>query len=220
MDPFRSRPEALPAVIPIFPLQGALLLPGARLPLNIFEPRFLAMVEEALGQGRLIGMVLPDPAYPRVEGRSTPYRTGCLGRIASFAETEDGRYLITLRGLNRFDLLEELPETPRGVRRVKADYAPYHADLEDAPAGEVVDREALLAALRSYFRALNIEADWAAIRDTDAAKLVTSLCMMCPFGDAEKQALLTAPDQAARAGLLISLLRIESAGPVAGKAPS
>ncbi|MCI0755117.1 LON peptidase substrate-binding domain-containing protein [Roseomonas vastitatis] len=219
MDPFHPRPEELPAVIPIFPLTGGLLLPGARLPLNIFEPHFLAMVEDALAHGRMLGMMLPDPAHPRVNGRSTPYRTGCLGRIASFAETEDGRYLITLRGLSRFDLLEELPERADGVRRVRADYAPYGGDLE-APAEEGVDRDALLQALRPYFQSRNIEADWEAVGRTDAVTLVNSLSMMCPFGDAEKQALLTAPGLPQRTSLLISLLRIESAGPMAGRLPS
>ncbi|MFC3123777.1 LON peptidase substrate-binding domain-containing protein [Pseudoroseomonas globiformis] len=220
MDPFRPRPDALPTVLPIFPLAGALLLPGARLPLNIFEPRFLAMVEEALAGGRLIGMVLPDPALPRLNNRSIPYRTGCLGRIASFAETEDGRYLITLRGLARFDLLEELPETPREVRRVRPGYGPYLADLDENPAHAEPDRTALMAALRPYFHRHGIEADWAAVERAAPDALVTTLCMICPFSDAEKQTLLIAPDAAKRAELLISLLRIDSAGPAAGGRPS
>lgn len=211
----RTLPEDLPADIPVFPLAGALLLPGGRLPLNIFEPRYLAMVEDALGRGRLIGMVLPDPAKPRPQGRSTIYRVGCLGRIASFSETGDGRYLITLLGTHRFRVLEELPDSPRGYRRVRADHAAFSADWHPAPAA-AVDRVALLAALRPYFQSRRIEADWPAIERTPPDMLVTTLCMICPFGEAEKQALLEAPDLAARAAMLVTLLRMESAGPVAG----
>lgn len=219
MDPFLTRPDDLPAEFPVFPLTGALLLPGGRLPLNIFEPRYLAMVEDALGQGRMFGMALPDTAFPRVAGRSTIYRVACLGRIASFAETEDGRYLITMRGLQRFRVVEELPDSPRGYRRVRADHSPYHADLAEAPAAEV-DRVALLASLRPYFQVRRMEADWAAIERTATPTLVTTLCMLCPFSDAEKQALLEAPDLSARAAMLISLLRMDSAGPAAGGRPS
>lgn len=210
----RSDAARLPAEIPIFPLQDALLLPGGRLPLNIFEPRYLAMVESALGAGRLLGMVLPDPALPRVAGRSAIYRTGCLGRIASFSETEDGRYLITLLGLLRFDVAEELPDDPAGFRRVRADFAPYLADLE--PPGEEPDREALLAALWPYFAARHIEADRAAIDRIPAADLVTTLCMICPFEGREKQALLLAPGPRRRAELLTTLLRIDSVAPAGG----
>ncbi|PHK92962.1 peptidase S16 [Pseudoroseomonas rhizosphaerae] len=219
MDSAHSRPVPppgeLPDEIPVFPLAGALLLPGGRLPLNIFEPRYLAMVEDALGHGRLIGMVLPDPARPRPQGRSTIYRAGCLGRIASFSETGDGRYLITLLGTSRFRVLEELPDSPRGYRRVRADHGAFPADRQPAPE-DAVDREALLAALRPYFQARRIEADWAAIERTPPDMLVTTLCMICPFGGAEKQALLEAPDLAARAAMLVALLRMESAGPAAG----
>lgn len=150
MDTDHSWPDALPGEIPIFPLAGALLLPGGRLPLNIFEPRYLAMTEDALARGRLLGMVLPDPAGPRPGGRSTIYRIGCLGRIASFSETPDGRYMITLLGLSRFRVVSELPDSPRGYRRVRVDHTPFAADREETPEG-AVDRAALLAALRPYF---------------------------------------------------------------------
>jgi len=219
VDPFLTRPDDLPAEFPVFPLAGALLLPGGRLPLNIFEPRYLAMVEDALAQGRMFGMALPDTAFPRVAGRSTIYRVVCLGRIASFAETEDGRYLITLRGLIRCRVLEELPDSPRGYRRVRADHTPYLADLAEAPE-EMGDRGALLAALRPYFQARRMEADWPAIERMATPILVTTLCMLCPFSDAEKQALLEAPDPAARMAMLISLLRMDSAGPALGSLPS
>jgi Lon protease-like protein len=211
MDPFRPALAALPPAIPIFPLTGALLLPGGRLPLNIFEPRFLAMVEDALAGGRMLGMVLPDPAFPRLHGRSTVYRVGCLGRIASFSETEDGRYLITLLGLIRFAVREELPETGRAVRRLRVDYAPYAADLEEAEE-PVLDRAALVAALRPYFRSRGIEAEWDAIEAAPMPGLVTSLCMICPFEDREKQALLEAPDLEQRLAALVALLQMEAAG--------
>lgn len=212
MSPFRDpRPGGLPAEIPIFPLQGALLLPGGRLPLNIFEPRYLAMVEDALGTGRLLGMVLPDPAYPRIEGRSTIYRTGCLGRIASFSETDDGRYLITLLGLLRFRVVQELPDRPSGYRQVSADFSPFLADLDPPPEGQAQDvRAPLMDALRPYFAARNIQADWSAIERMAMPALVTTLCMICPFDSREQQALLEAADPSVRAGLLVTLLRIDA----------
>jgi uncharacterized protein len=218
MSTFRDRRAPPPAEFPIFPLEGALLLPGGRLPLNIFEPRYLAMVEDALGAGRLFGMVLPDPAVPRQAGRSTIYRSGCLGRIASFAETEDGRYLITLRGLLRFRVVEELADSPRGYRRVRAETAPFMADLDPAeiPAAR---RESLLAALRPYFTARRIEVDWGAIEGMATPMLVTTLCMICPFEGREQQALLEAPDPAGRAELLETMLRI-GAAPVPSGRPS
>lgn len=215
MDTDHSWPDALPGEIPIFPLAGALLLPGGRLPLNIFEPRYLAMTEDALARGRLLGMVLPDPAGPRPGGRSTIYRIGCLGRIASFSETPDGRYMITLLGLSRFRVVSELPDSPRGYRRVRADHTPFAADREETPEG-AVDRAALLAALRPYFQARRIEADWPSIEGTPPEALVTTLCMICPFGEPERQALLEAADLPARASMLVALLRMDSAGPVAG----
>lgn len=216
MDPFHPRLSELPGEFPIFPLAGALLLPGGRLPLNIFEPRYLAMVGDALAAGRLMGMMLPDPAYPRVAGRSTIFRIGCLGRIASFAETDDGHYLITLRGVARFRVLEELPDSPRGYRRVRADFSAYAADL-DPPGGQGVDRPALLAGLRSYFRARRMEGDWTAIEATPTPMLVTTLCMICPFSGVEQQALLEAPDLARRAAMLLALMQMDSAGPARGE---
>ena len=206
---------ALPERFAIFPLSGALLLPGGRLPLNIFEPRYKAMVEHALGSGRVMGMVLPDPALPRPGGRSGIYRTGCLGRIASFAETGDGRYLITLLGLWRFDVLRELPDDTAGYRRVQADITPYFAIDERRDADEV-DRDALLDALWPYFRAKQIEADREAVERIPLSELLTTLCMICPFDDSEKQALLTAPDTRRRAELLTAILRIDAVPALGG----
>jgi Lon protease-like protein len=216
MDPFQPRPGSLPEAVPVFPLAGALLLPGGRLPLNIFEPRYLAMTEAALAGGRLQAMVLPDPRLPRVAGRSALQKVACLGRIASFAETEDGRFLVTLRGLLRFRVAEELPDDDSGFRRVRADFSAFLGDLSP-PEEAGFDRAGLVAALRPYFQAQGIEADWSGIEQAPPAMLVTNLCMLCPFGDAEKQALLEAPDLAARVAMLVALLRLEVAGPPQGR---
>lgn len=204
---------ALPPEIGIFPLTGALLLPGGRLPLNVFEPRYLALVEASLGEGRSFGMIQPDPGAP--EGSSGPglYRVGCLGRLSSFAEAEDGRFLVTLIGTIRFRVGAEVPGRD-GYRRIRPDYAPFAADLDrTAPStGQMpgLDRPALLDALRTYFRAKGIEANWEAIDRLDDQALITTLAMLCPFEPAEKQALLEAPDHAARGAMLTAMLQMDS----------
>jgi Lon protease-like protein len=211
MSAFHPTFEDLPLEIPIFPLSGALLLPRGRLPLNIFEPRYLAMVQDALGAGRMFGMVQGDPAQRRTEAGSQPYKVGCLGRICSFAETDDGRLLITLTGVIRYRIEEEI-EGHRGYRRVRACYADYAADLEEGCPEARFDRTALLAALRPYFRARGIEANWEAVEQTADAMLVTTLCMVCPFDVREKQALLEAAGPQERAALLITLMQMDSHG--------
>ncbi|WP_376096780.1 LON peptidase substrate-binding domain-containing protein [Roseomonas sp. CCTCC AB2023176] len=200
--------HALPREIGIFPLPGALLLPGGRLPLNVFEPRYLALVEDALSNGRHFGMIQPDAAAGATAKGPALYRVGCLGRLSSFAETEDGRFLITLTGVARFTVAQELDLT-RGHRNVAADYAEFAADLAD-PEDSGVNRDNLLAALRAYFRAKEIDANWEAVERMDTAALVTNLSMVCPFEALEKQALLEAPDTEARAEMLEALLRIDS----------
>jgi Lon protease-like protein len=202
--------EELPAEFPVFPLPGALLLPRGRLPLNIFEPRYLAMVEDSLGAGRLFGMVQPDPQQPESAGEPGLYRIGCLGRLTAFSETDDGRFLITLRGLLRYRIVEEVAGR-RGYRRVRADLAPYREDLEESSAPVGVDREALLAALRGYFARRNFEANWDVVRRMPDAALVTTLSMTCPFEPAEKQALLEAQTDAERAPILLALLQMGAA---------
>lgn len=210
MDPFQPGPEQLPAEIAIFPLSGALLLPGGKLPLNIFEPRYMAMTLDSLASGRMFGMIQGDPTQPRGERGSTTYQVGCLGRLSSFAETEDGRLLITLTGVTRFRVAEEI-EMRRGYRRIRADYTPYADDLEpDAP--EDVPRAAVLEALRPYFTTKGIEANWAAIEEMAGPALVTTLAMVCPFAVPEKQALLEAPSLRDRAESLIALLRLAAHG--------
>jgi Lon protease-like protein len=207
MNPFQPAPEQLPAEIAVFPLPGALLLPGGKLPLNIFEPRYLAMVLDSLGEGRMFGMVQADSAAPRGGGL---YQVGCLGRVSSFSETEDGRLLITLMGLLRYRIAGELP-LRRGYRRVRADYSPYLGDL-DPSEPEGLPREAILAVLKPYFAAKSIDANWSAIEQMSCPVLVTTLSMVCPFAVAEKQALLEAATPAERANDLITLLRMAALG--------
>lgn len=208
MGHLHPRPEDLPETFPVFPLTGALLLPQGRLPLNIFEPRYLAMTDDALAAGRLFGMIQPDPQAPAAATGPALYRIGCLGRLSSFSETEDGRYLVTLAGVIRFAVAEECP--PRhGYRRVRADFTRFAADLDPAAGAGGYDRPALLGALRAYFGHRGIEANWEAIDSMADDPLVTTLCMACPFEPAEKQALLEAPTPAERAGALSALLQMD-----------
>ncbi len=194
---------ALPEVIPVFPLPGVLLLPFGELPLNIFEPRYLAMCDDALGGMRLIGMI--QPRDPDNAARNPPlYRVGCAGRITSFRETLDNRYLITLTGLCRFATVEELPPK-NDYRRMRVEWSAYQADFK-TPDAESVPRERLLPVLRDYCKANNLSADWRSIENAPNARLVTTLAMLCPFGAREKQALLESGDVAGRAELMISLM--------------
>ncbi len=202
---------ALPTEFPVFPLTGALLLPRGRLPLNIFEKRYLAMVEDALAAGRMFGMVQPNARLPGDPNGPGLFRVGCLGRLSSFSETDDGRYLITLTGLARFDIVSELPGR-RGYRRVRADLSRYAADLDLQGGGSGFDRNELLSALRSYFARRGFDANWDAIGQMEDEVLVVTLCMVCPFEPVEKQALLEADTPADRAQALLSLLRIDAFG--------
>ena len=201
----------LPAVLPVFPLAGALLLPGGRLPLNIFEPRYLQMVADALAGDRLIGLV--QPCEDGIEqGSAKIYETGCAGRITAFSETEDNRYLITLTGLIRFAVEQELAMA-NGYRRVTPGYARFRADL--AEDGGLIDREGLLQALEAYFDSNGIEGDWETIRETPDERLVTSLAMVCPFEPPEKQALLealTLPERAETMTAILQMSAHDSAG--------
>jgi len=194
--------ETLPPVIPVFPLPGALLLPRAQLPLNIFEPRYLAMVDDALVRPRIIGMIQPD----ETKG-SALYATGCAGRITQFGETGDGRYLITLTGISRFHVVEELPVTTL-YRQCRVDFAPFARDFTPNEGADAVDREALLKILSRYLSANKIEADWSDIRQSPTEALVNGLSMLSPYGVKEKQALLEAPDLKSRAEVLIAVTEI------------
>ena len=196
---------ALPSILPIFPLTGVLLLPRGRLPLNIFEPRYLAMTRDALAGERLIGMV--QPSDPRAAGDNPlVYPIGCAGRITSFSETDDGRFLITLTGISRFRLREELPLL-EGYRRVVPEWREFARDLagDDEPG---FDRDRMLRGLRAYFQHHRIEADWDAITSVPGERLVTSIAMICPFEPSEKQALLEAPSLDERARLLTAMVEM------------
>ena len=199
-------------MVPIFPLPGVPLLPGGRLPLNIFEPRYLAMVRDALAGERAIGMIQPCEQATDV-GAAKVYETGCLGRITAFSETDDGRYLITLTGLIRFIVARELPILD-GYRRAAADYDRFRGDLEgDAEDGSdraavTIDRVRLLETLGYYFEAQGIESDWEAIEEAGDAALVTWLAMLCPFAAPEKQALLEVMSLPERASAMTAIMEM------------
>lgn len=193
----------LPETIPIFPLPGAIVLPRGRLPLNIFEPRYLAMIDSAFKtEHRLIGMIQPFDD----DGKSTRLHSiGCAGRITSLSETEDGRYLIVLSGVSRFRVSEEIEGfTP--YRRVNAAWADFAADLRDDEALPEWDRTAFFSLLERYFTVARLSSDWDSMRDADPEMLINSLSMMCPFAQEEKQALLEAPRLGDRVETLSALL--------------
>jgi Lon protease-like protein len=200
--------EELPQTLPIFPLTGALLLPRGHLPLNIFEPRYLAMVDAALSGSRLIGMIQPiEPEDTVLKPRLSV--VGCAGRIVSYRETEDGRILITLLGVCRFRITEEL-DLLSPFRQVRADYASYLGDMI-APPPESFPRERLATALREYLSRRDLKADWGSVMSAPADVLVNALAMLCPFEPAEKQALLEAPGWAERVDTLVALLEMAGA---------
>ena len=198
----------LPQVIPVFPLDGALLLPHATLPLNIFEPRYLNMIDDALASHRLIGMVQTVPGGSRE--RPNLSRVGCVGKITSFAETGDGRYLISLTGLCRFTVGQELPaQTP--YRQVRPDFDSFANDLKPLEEDDGFDRVHFLRALKAYLDHRSLDIDWETARDAPCEALVNSLSMALPFDKAEKQALLEAQTTSDRRAALIALLEIDAA---------
>ena len=211
-----EKPADLPDRIPVFPLSGALLLPAGQMPLNIFEPRYLAMFDHAMTSDRIIGMV--QPRLNQSDRSAIPQLSdvGCAGRIVQFAETGDGRYLITLAGICRFRILAEADvDTP--FRQCDVSVAAYADDFNPKNGEDAVDREALLQAFRHYLVANDLEADWESVNEASNASLVTALAMMAPAGPAEKQALLEACDHKSRAELLIAITEIALAG---GSEPS
>ena len=201
--------DQLPRTIAVFPLAGALLLPGGQMPLNIFEPRYLQMIDDAMRGDRIIAMCQPRFDVPESNNPRFPLcDVGCLGRITSLAETGDGRYVLTLQGICRFRVVEELSATtPYRQITIK----PFAADLEDNSEGEEVDREALLTSFRAYLDANGMEADWDSVSRASNETLVNALSMMAPYGPAEKQALLEAPDLRTRAETLIAITEINLA---------
>jgi len=218
-NPFDPNFEQLPEALPIFPLSGVLLLPGGKLPLNVFEPRYLAMIFDSLAGHRMIGMVQPTQpggyagdGMPAADGKPKVHKVGCAGRIISFNETEDGRLLLALSGVCRFEIGRELDLAQGGYRRVTSIFAPYRGDLDPSDQAVELDRERLMAALAAFFRSRNLSTDWEAVKKAADGNLVTSLSMVLPFGPAEKQALLEAADTAARAKLLVAFLEMGAFG--------
>jgi Lon protease-like protein len=204
-------PADLPETIPVFPLPGALLLPRGQMPLNIFEPRYLAMVDDSLRDGhRLIGMIQPDTAHPGSEQKPNLYRVGCVGRITQLAETGDGRYLLQLTGVARFRIEEEL-SVATAYRQCRVTYVPFMDDFVARRGEEAVDRKTLLEALQAFLKANNLKADWQGIESAPNEALVNALAMMSSYGSAEKQAMLEAPDLKTRAEILIAVTEIELA---------
>jgi len=197
----------LPTIIPVFPLAGALLLPRVPMPLNIFEPRYLEMIDDTLKTSRVIGMIQPDEGKGGPVSRPNLYATGCAGKITQFSETGDGRYLITLHGIARFRIIEEMPVTTP-YRQCRVDFADFAEDLVANRGEEAVDRDELLRTLSNYLTKNKIEADWKGIREAPTEALVNGLSMMAPYGSREKQALLEAPDLKTRAQLLVAVTEI------------
>ncbi len=203
-----DRLDALPTVIPVFPLASVLLLPRGELPLNIFEPRYLAMVEDALRADRIIGMAQPQEGQDGL--RTAIHSVGCIGKITQFAETGDGRLMLTLTGLARFRVVEEITAlTP--YRQCLVSYEEFSRDLVERDGENLVDRSAILKTLRSFAEVNRLKIDWKSIEQTPNEALVNALAMMSPFGPDEKQALLEAKTLAARADVLVAITEIELA---------
>jgi Lon protease-like protein len=200
---FSHKFEMLPTVLPVFPLTGVLLLPRGTLPLNIFEPRYLAMVDHALKTDRLIGMI-----QPKEDGML--YTLGCAGRIISYNETTDGRYEVILSGICRFRVTREI-ELLNGFRRVVPEWAGFHQDME--PVAQLgLDRARLIGLLEAYFDRQGMTCSWDAVKEADDEKLITCLTMVCPFDPKEQQALLEAQTLSDRAQLFMTLLEMHIAG--------
>lgn len=205
-------PADLPEIIPVFPLAGALLLPRGQMPLNIFEPRYLAMADDSLRDGhRLIGMIQPDVAHsPKNSDKPALFRVGCVGRITQLAESGDGRYILELTGVARFKVVEEL-EVLTAYRQCKVDFFAFVDDFTARMGEDEVDREALLAVLADFLKANNLKVDWEGVESAPNEALVNALAMMSPYGPAEKQAMLEAPDLKTRAEILIAVTEMDLA---------
>src|ERR1700761_9318942 len=204
-------PGELPELIPVFPLAGALLLPRGQMPLNIFEQRYLAMVDDAFRDGhRLIGMIQPDVTHSRSEEDPVLFHVGCVGRITQLAESGDGRYILELTGIVRFKIVEEMKVLTQ-YRQCRVDYFPYLDDFTARKGEDAVDREALLAVLTDFLKANNLKVDWEGVENAPNEALVNALAMMSPYGPPEKQAMLEAPDLKTRAEILIAITEMDLA---------
>ena len=217
MNAVYDGPSDLPDVIPVFPLPGALLLPRGQMPLNIFEPRYLAMVDDALAGRRLIGMIQPDVRH-KDSAHPVLYRIGCVGRITQLAESGDGRYLLELTGVARFEVQEELTVTTP-YRQCRVSFSPFADDFIARKGEDEVDRQAVLAALRDFLKANKLKADWQGIETAPNEALVNALAMMSPYGTPEKQAMLEAKDLKSRAEILVAVTEIELAKARTGETP-
>ena len=202
--------DQMPGVLPLFPLSGALLLPRGQLPLNVFEPRYIAMVDDALKSHRMIGMIQPDVQAGAERPVPPLFRIGCAGRITQFAETDDDRYMVVLTGVARFTLVEEVA-TVTPYRQSRIDFAPFAGDFRPSVGEESVDRGGVLKALRDFAEEKNLQIDWKSINEAPNEALVNALSMMSPFGPREKQALLEAGDLKGRAEVLVAITEIELA---------
>jgi uncharacterized protein len=205
-------PSELPELIAVFPLPGALLLPRGQMPLNIFEPRYLAMIDDAFRDGhRIIGMIQPDVVHSqKPEDNPKLFRVGCAGRITQLAETGDGRYVLELTGISRFKVVEELTVlTP--YRQCKVDFFSFADDFIARKGEDAVNREALLEVLTDFLKANNLKVDWEGVETAPNEALVNALAMMSPYGPAEKQAMLEAPDLKTRAEILVAVTEMDLA---------
>lgn len=202
-NPFAPPFNALPETLSIFPLEGVLLLPTGQLPLNIFEPRYLDMLNDALAGNRMIGMVQPLNGSHQT---SDVFKTGCAGRITEFNETPDGRYLIILTGICRFHIKEEL-ELDTAYRRIQPDWSAFEKDMDSTHSLDL-DRNRLTRMLKTYFHTQDIECDWNMVEEVSDNRLITCLSMICPFEAKEKQALLEAPCCRTRASLFMTMLEM------------
>jgi hypothetical protein len=209
----------VPRAVPVFPLTGCILLPRSVLPLNIFEPRYLAMVNDAIAESRIIGIIQPQAGNGEQEsptGKSYGLRqTGCLGRITSYTETDDGRMLISLTGIARFDVVEER-QTAKPYRICDVTTKPYALDFVAGHGQDLVDWDKFLGILKNYLEARKLVADWQSIQRSPAEMLINTLSMISPYGPEEKQALLEAPDLKARSEVLMALAEMDMAAPDSG----
>ncbi|QAY95219.1 peptidase S16 [Methylovirgula ligni] len=207
--PYRGTAD-LPKIIPVFPLSGALLLPRGELPLNIFEPRYLAMIDDALATHRMIGLIQPESEAAEEEAAPALQSIGCAGRLTQFAETGDGRYLITLTGVARFRMSEEIAAETL-YRQGRVDFSDFQGDLTPSVGEEGVDRESVLRTLREFAEVNEVPVDWDSVREAPNEALVNALSMMSPYGPREKQALLEAPSLKLRAEVLVAITEYELA---------
>jgi Lon protease-like protein len=201
-------PGELPETIPVFPLPGALLLPRGQMPLNIFEPRYLALVDDSLRDGHRL--IQPDISHSKDESRPVLFKVGCVGRITQLAESGDGRYILELTGISRFKVVEELTVLT-AYRQCKVDFFSFIDDFVARKGENAVDRAALLEVLTDFLKANNLKVDWEGIESAPNEALVNALAMMSPYGPAEKQAMLEAADLKTRAEILIAVTEMDLA---------